>query len=527
MLVVLFWLPSAVWGLSGPLFSVPDEQQQVIKAVSIWYGQVSGEPVTGQAKVVRSYRVPAVWSNPQPCYAFRPNVTPNLCSTPMRGNPNRMARLSTYDGGFPPLYYALVGWAGRLFPSSKGVRLMRLVSGLLSALFLAAAVRALARVIRSPLAVLGVAASATPMTFFLGGSINPSGFEITAAIALWAHMLAVVGWRNRSDAPVPRSLLVGLVVSGTALAFTRFLDPVMVGAIVVTCLFTASAAGWRALRRDRAVLVAVGVLAGLSMMALISMILPGDLQSLGGSTVPAGLNGWLLELGRSGDVIRQMVAWFGWLDTPPPDFVLWAWLGVTGAVAAIALVLGGLRRSSALLVAAAVAFLTPIVVQGPRVHSNGIVWQGRHGLPLAVGVVMVAVVLIDRHVPVVAGLRRRLPAGALAVLGVAQVYALWWNLHRYAVGLSSTAIALTGGAWQPAGGTLVWLLAMSGFAAGLVGLAAWAPADDPLADQQRPDPGPVPVPGNDRVGVIVDPSSSVSVPIPTPGADPGGRRADT
>ena len=58
---------------------------------------------------------------------------------------------------------------------------------------------------RPGLALAGVLVAVTPMTLFLAGSVNPSGFEIATGIALWAHVLAVARRAEVGVAAVPRT----------------------------------------------------------------------------------------------------------------------------------------------------------------------------------------------------------------------------------------------------------------------------------------------------------------------------------
>jgi hypothetical protein len=89
--------------------------------------------------------------------------------------------------------------------------------------------------------------------------------------------------------------------------------------------------------------------------------------------------------GLTDDRLRQMVGWFGWLDTPPPLAVHLAW------AAALLVLLGlALRRAPArpvaLVALLAVAVLAvPVILEARSISEVGYFWQGRYTLPLAVG----------------------------------------------------------------------------------------------------------------------------------------------
>jgi len=478
LIVAVFFVPSAVWALSSPIYSVPDEPQQVAKAVSIWYGQFSGEPVAGQPSVVRSYRLPALWatssSTPGVCFAFHRDVTPDQCHDRLFTGGSSRVDVETYDGGFPPLYFALVGWAGRLWPGQSGVYAMRLVSALLTAILLASALLALRRVVRLPLVLVGLLAAATPMLWFLSGGVNPNGFEIAAAIALWGHVLAIVAWRERTRVAVPSSLVVGAVVCGGLLAFTRQLSPLYVGVIVGLGLLSGSFATMRSLGRDRSLRVALAVTALGSGVALVLVVAARSLGGLGGGAVAPDTNPWLYLLGRSRHYVDEMVAWFGWLDTPPAWGVVWAWVAVTVALVAAAIALGRRRALPALGLTVAITVALPVITQVGRPLDRLLTWQGRHGLPVAVGIALLAVVAIDGGVRRRAGLVSWLSVAGVAVLAVGNVAALWWNLHRYTLGWSAPGLDLAAGAWQPPLGAWTWVVVMAGFGALVTAWTAWA-----------------------------------------------------
>jgi hypothetical protein len=490
-LVVLFFVPSAIWALSSPLYSVPDEPDQAVKAVSIWSGQLEGSPVPDQSAVVRSYRVPQLWANrttPAVCYAFRGDVTPDQCDDGLFTGGRSLAEVTTYDGGFPPLYFGLVGWPGRLWPGSTGVYGMRLVSALVSALLLAAAVRALQRVVRFPLVMLGVLAAATPMTWFLSGAVNPNGLEIAAAIALWCQVLAIVRWRERTPAPVPPSLVWGAVACGGLLAFTRLLSPVFVGVIVGLALLSGSWSTIRSLTRERSLVLALGVLTVVSVGALAFVAASHSLGALGGGAIPEGANPWVFLLGQTERHVDEMIGWFGWLDTPPSGVLTWIWIGVTLVLIGGAAMLNRLRSLGALTLTVIITLALPVVSQVSRPAAQMLIWQGRHGMAIAVGIPLLAIVAIDRQAHRVPGLARRLAVIGVVLLAIADVDAVWWALHRYTLGLTSLGLDVGAGAWQPPLGAWTWVVAMGGFA---VAVVAWTV----LGDRRQPDTGdPPPTP---------------------------------
>src|SRR6185312_16126371 len=103
-----------------------------------------------------------------------------------------------------------------------GVYLMRTVSVLIMAAFLASACATLDRLRRPRLGALAILVGATPMLFFIGGTLNPSSVEIPAALSLWmAGTVLVAEAPTRVD---PR-LLRRAGVAAIALVLARQLAP--------------------------------------------------------------------------------------------------------------------------------------------------------------------------------------------------------------------------------------------------------------------------------------------------------------
>lgn len=502
VLFLLFFLPGAVWALASPLFSVPDEPAHGIKAAAVWQGQLSGTEVIQPGGVPgTSFRVPAVWAKAPHvpgCYAFYYKVTAE-CEVPFTGD-TELADVATSAGHYPPLYYALVGWGARLSPGSLGMYLMRLTSAALCALLLAAAVRSLSTVLRPGWALLGVLAAATPMVSFLAGSVNPNGFEICAAIALWCSALAILRWPERHDAPVPRSLGATAMVAGTALAFTRSLSPMFVVAILAIAALCARWASIRRLLGEPFMRVVAAWLAVATVAAAALVVLSGHLDATPGSGYDPEVGPLRMVLGHTNEWIQQMIAIFGWMDTRVAQVSYYAWMFVIFGLVTLSFALVRLRRTVGLVAVLAATVALPIAAQLPRIATQGLVWQGRYGLPIAAGIPLIAVWLVDPASERIAGLRRRVTVLAAAVLGVGNLFAAYWALRRYVTGGDASGWIFSG-AWQPPLGAAFLLAVLTLAAAAYVAVVAWSPAtrrgeprSEPAPAQSTPGRAPSPAP---------------------------------
>jgi hypothetical protein len=497
-LVALFLIPAAAWAISNPLLSVPDENAHMTKAVSIWYGQFDGrvaQPGTG----ARVYRLPALWALQTPCFAFHWDVGPSHCAAPI-GTDHHVTDVNSNSGAYPPLYFALVGLPGRLFPRQAGLYLMRLMSALICAGLLAAAVKALQRVMNPGRAVVGVLVAVTPMTLFLAGSVNPSGFEICAGIALWAHLLAVLR-HGQLGSKVTRPLLIGLFVSGTAMALTRPLSGPFAGVIVILALASVSWSTLVGLARQRSIQLTVGALTAVCVVALGLSYRTGLFNGvtsgtvIGGIPFPPGANHWAAVLGATPVYLQEMIGLFGWLDTPASNLVVYVWIGMVFALAGASLLVTRLRDNVALLATVAATVFIPVVLQAPLSGSASLIWQGRYILPIAAGIPLLAVMGIERGADRLPDGGRALSTALAVTVGLINVYALFWNLHRYTVGFTNRSLDIFRYGWQPPGGSALWVAVMVAVAAADAAVVITggrsSPVDD-LEPEREPEPDPTP-----------------------------------
>jgi hypothetical protein len=149
--------------------------------------------------------------------------------------------------------------------------------------------------------------------------------------------------------------------------------------------------------------------------------------------------------------LQQSVGIFGWLDTPLPVFVYWLIVAPLSILLAVAW--AGVNRRSVitLAVVSGAALFVPALVQGYSVSQTGIIWQGRYGLFLYIGVTIVAAwVLSGRAGHRVAFMSARLTWISLALLGLYGLSAFLLVLRRYVVGNGAFVNTMwTDPAWQP------------------------------------------------------------------------------
>ncbi len=442
----------AAWSVTMPLYSGPDEPSQAIRAAALVHGQLIGTPLPGHDDPYSGVTVPATFGKGQAliqCYLDQPAV-PASCASHVK-----LTAAPDYAGTsasrYPPLYYAVVGLPTLVDTSESAAFLMRLVGALGSAILLGLAYMCVRSWSRRSKILVGMLVALTPTVLYLGSVVNPNGLEISAAICLWVSGLVLV--LDNVAAP-PRGLVFTVAGSAAILTLTRGLSPLWT-AIILVCL--GFLGGFRALwllfleRTDVKVACAVVIVAALIAGGWI--LLAHALWVVPSSVLPHGSETSLIVqlIDRTPVWLQQMVGGLGWLDTNVPTLTIWAWEAALVLLLVMAALSGNRRQTGVLVGLVALCVFLPVVLSTPNVRTEGIVWQGRYTLPLAVGVPLLAGAMIGR----------RRTAGVEAMSGVvivlvtvAGIAGFFEAVRRYAVGVNGPVFFLLHPKWSPVEGTV-------------------------------------------------------------------------
>lgn len=499
----VFALLSTLWALASPLYSVPDENAHVTKAVAQLHGQIIGENVEGQPFIVVDLPDGYEYNHGVMCYLFVPE-SPASCEASV-GDGSGDNFFSTWVATYNPLYYYIVGWPSLLFDNAAvGIYAMRILSALLGSVLLAWAFQAGVAARSNRWMPLGLAFVAMPMVLYFVGSVNPNGIEIAAAAALWIALLRLLE-RHRAPASALDSLLstrylwMIVTVSSILLVNARAVGPLWLIVIVATCCI---AVGWRptqALFKRGASYPWLGAIAAGSLFAGIWTLSTGALGGQAGeSDAPlvgaSALTGTLVMLRKTGEWLQQAVGYFGWLDTPLPTEAYILIYVVLGVLVLLALAATDRRSMRVMIGVIALAILLPAVVQGVQVSRTGLIWQGRYGIFLYLAVpIFAAWVLSGPAGERLRFLSSRMSWLGLSLLGLYSAFAYLWVLRRYVTGTGHPSVELfTEPGWQPPLGWLPLVIAyvlVSAFFVVWAGRLAANPIDA-LAHTPHPDPAP-------------------------------------
>ncbi|MCU1350835.1 MAG: putative rane protein, partial [Acidimicrobiales bacterium] len=384
-----------VWSIATPLMTGPDEASHVERAAAVARGQATGRREQGVApywlqidvptglaaapEAGNCFRGPFVAQLPgaasrQPTFPLAPSSCPRLA----RQGGRVVVRTVEYRG--QPSYYVAVGWISLLAPDATGAYLMRALTALVCAAFVASALASTRRLAWPRLAALGVFAAMPPTAIYLAGMVNTNGLEIAAAVSLWATGLALV---RAEDGPSPRLVRRAGLAFCTLVLLRGFSPFFALGAVAVLCWLAGAEPGRRAAiwQAARAWVVAAIVALAASCAWLLWITTSYPLLAPPGS-------GLAQSVRQTPVIVRQAVGLFGNSTSALPMWAIAAWVIAVGLLVGIALSRGR-RRDAAVVGSLAVAtFLFNIAADGLGFPPSGYVWQGRYGLPLLVGVVV-------------------------------------------------------------------------------------------------------------------------------------------
>jgi len=395
---------STLWSLASSIFSVPDENAHATEAIAQVHGQVIGYQVPGIKHTVVDLPEEYTYAPHIICFAFHTDQPAN-CGVEL-GDEGGTAWFNTWVGAYNPLYYYAVGWLSLFLDGSAGVYGMRIVSGLLAAVFVALGFRTAMSVRRSRWMPLGLAFAAAPMIVYFFGSVNPNGIEIASAVALWAalpRLLEKFDLRKVAGdvSSLPRGYLwVIVVIASVTLATARATGPLWLIVVVGICFI---AIGWipvKSLFTTARSYIRLSIVGAGGIFSIVWTLSGGSLSSQADeSDAPlvgaSFVQGFVHVLRTTPEFVQQAIGYFGWFDAPLPTIAYWLFVIPLGILIVLASTASRRRGMVTLGVTMAAAVFAPALVQGYSVSQTGIIWQGRNGLFLYLRLTILAAWLLS------------------------------------------------------------------------------------------------------------------------------------
>jgi hypothetical protein len=322
----------------------------------------------------------------------------------------------------------------------------------------------------------------TPMVVFLSATLNPSGFEITSALALAAALIRL----SREDGRDPWLWTIS-AVAGVILALSRTQGPLWI--LLILGIVVAISGAQRSLR----IISQVPWSGPAGVAILAAILLNRSWEHLYGPTLifdPTPLGESLRDgLRQLPGILRQQIGIFDYLEIGMPMFAYALWSAFAVALGLTALVVGTRRHRLLLLMALAAALALPVLLVATTMRHTGFGLQGRYVLPFSIVVPLLAgEILVRRYERLGVRNAQRLFLSVAAGTAAVQLIAWWANARRFAVGQRGPWWFPGSAEWNPPWGWWPWLTVA---AAGTCLLIATALVDSrlPTEESETGDPG--------------------------------------
>jgi len=402
---------------STPPSAGPDEPVQQATA---WY--LSGHLV--QPDTTQEYSVPASLVV-LPCYINPPRRSA-ACLAPRSQN-RGMANYSIILNYAPP-YFWIVG-AGERLAALFGLEYADVGGRLASVLLNLGVLFLLGLYMRRRNRLWGnfLLLVSTPMAVFLDVVVNPSGWEITCGLVM-AAALSEAAWSRLSSVESEtwrKSTIAFLALASIGLCTARPLGFLWASGLTVSAFALAPS-----IRRQGLLRVVGAVTPGIIVGALWTRTHPYGVAAP--TTFPGLVKAFADTLLYFPEYIRHMFGVLGWLDTPIPGLLL------TLNIAAWAVLLTRLPsfRRAAIVCGVFGIVVVPCAISASVWAAWPLWWQGRYGMPFALGFVLLLLLrsgrLIPRMVSIVSGI-------SLLTLGTM----VWVNAIRYGFGIDGNELPLS------------------------------------------------------------------------------------
>jgi hypothetical protein len=319
-------------------------------------------------------------------------TTENDCVGTAQGD---KVRIASGAGRYNPVFYAVVGTVALPFTGDLALYVMRLITAALCMTLVWLAGTAIRTWAASRVAHLTLVVACTPMVIYSCSLVSPNGVEIAAALAFWC---AAVGLLVAEERHLDRLAFLS-TVSGATLCILRPLGPLWCLAAGAVVLVSVSAAQGRyrlllakTSFRSAAAVVTISAVASviwtMSMAVLTGKAEPGPHTSLAHrlGEVLHFLPLWVLQSIAAFPMRNQ--------GTDPAVYVCYLALFVAVMVAAWRITSRRLRLGLAMIALGGLGFAYATTVSS--YDSFGLVWQGRYGLPLTVGFLVLVAYAFDR-----------------------------------------------------------------------------------------------------------------------------------
>ena len=380
-------LLQTAWILAIPPFRGIDEFDHAYRAASVAEGYWNPEltqPEEGRGDLIPVPRSTVVAAR-EICESY--GYTSAATCRPGSSAGDDLVWVASAAARYNPVFYWVIGAPAKAFPGAAGLYVMRIISALLCTAMIGLATWSLSLWARTRWPVLALALGLTPVALYSTTVAAPNGFEMAAALCVWASVLGLATERGQDRHA--RALIVAATLGAVGLVTVRSLGPLWLAMIIGSTLPLLGTTGVKQLvSKRRAALATATVVVGVGTVAASLWTLTARANALEPNNVagsPLGAAARLVPLW-----VFQSIAAFPVRNERAPVLVyacaLFAFLGLLIAAFRVAN-----RRGRLVLTAVCmVSLLVPFAFTVATYSTTGSIWQGRYTLPVSIGAVLVS-----------------------------------------------------------------------------------------------------------------------------------------
>lgn len=443
-------LVQAAWILTVPAFRGIDEFDHVFKGAAVARGQWTDHGGAQDGRGGYVYIPEDIVRAAAPVCEWYEYTGPDNCR-PSATLPDGRVQIASSATTYNPTYYLLLGATGLPFDGGGVDYAMRIVGAVMSALMIAWAAALIGRWSRTQFPLLIFAIGLTPVFLYSTAIASPNGLTYSGAALLWSALIAAPRSESsgRSSAAAAAVGAVTLVTTHTTGAMWLLFITILAAMLVPLRTSIAT------VRKNRG-----AWLASAGFVALATVF--AGLWTIGAKANALGPELAKIESLEFNDMasfevlwIFQAIATFPTLNEPAPGVVYAIWLALLIPVLIAALRGASGRPRWAVLGVLALVVLVPAALTAYSYPRLGLAWQGRYTLPLWIGFIILAGVVLDKP-----QVRRRfnlVPICFVLMATATAVSAVNVGTHEVSYGPTSPVAANF-----PGGFILVGLLAATG-----------------------------------------------------------------
>ncbi len=384
LLLLTFVISQVGFCLAVPAFRGIDEFDHAFRASSVAHGQWwagAREPEDG-----RGYLVSVDAGIATAAFEACDDLTytgPDNCTAVTEPDAGGLVDIASAAATYNPAWYVVTGLASRAFSGDEALYAMRITSMILADLLLLGAL-SLARSARNPMWMMGaIAIASTPILLYSSTVAAPNGTTYAAGILLWMSLLLLA--ERQPEGP---GIWLGIATSAATIMLTHSTGVMFVPLIALCAaplLWSRRHALWTEHRRPLLITTSSVAVIGLACVTWILAAGTNDPRD-----AEATLGAMPLKTALIGPVLwfLQAIATLAFRNEPAPTAAY-----ILGATAVASLVILGFhraerRRRLAMLLIVVISIAVPIVLTWLAYSTQGAAWQGRYGLPLTVGLLL-------------------------------------------------------------------------------------------------------------------------------------------